>query len=50
MTIGCTTGFGGQLKDIAAIPLMVAERHMGRLEDSFFIMTHVLCYALMGDM
>lgn len=44
-TIGCTTGEGGKLKDLAKIPLLVPSNHMGHLEDCFFIMTHVLCYA-----
>jgi len=48
-TIGCTTGEGGRLKDIATIPLQVPSMHMGHLEDCFFAMTHVLCYAFMED-
>jgi len=44
-TIGLTTGAGGQLKDLAQLPLLVPTEHMGRLEDSFFILTHILCYA-----
>ena len=46
-TIGLTTGEGGKLKDLVKLPLTVPSRHMGRLEDCFFIMTHVLCYAFM---
>ena len=46
-TIGLTTGAGGSLKDLVTLPLVVPSRHMGRLEDCFFIMTHVLCYAFM---
>lgn len=46
-TIGLTTGEGGKLKDLCQLPLLVPSTHMGRLEDSFFIMTHVLCYAFM---
>jgi len=46
-TIGLTTGDGGKLKDLVDLPLLVPSNHMGRLEDSFFIMTHVLCYAFM---
>lgn len=49
ITIGCTTGNGGELKDLAAIPLVVNSSHMGRLEDCFFVMTHVMCYAMMED-
>jgi D-sedoheptulose 7-phosphate isomerase len=46
-TIGLTTGEGGKLRELAKLPLLVPSRHMGRLEDCFFIMTHVLCYAFM---
>lgn len=46
-TVGLTTGQGGKLKDLVKLPLVVPSNHMGRLEDSFFIMTHVLCYAFM---
>jgi D-sedoheptulose 7-phosphate isomerase len=48
-TIGCTTGEGGKLKDLATIPLMVPSSHMGHLEDCFFVMTHVMCYAFIED-
>jgi hypothetical protein len=27
------------------LPLLVPTSHMGRLEDCFYMMTHVLCYA-----
>jgi len=46
-TIGLTTGEGGKLRDLVQLPLLVATKHMGRLEDCFFIMTHVLCYVFM---
>jgi D-sedoheptulose 7-phosphate isomerase len=46
-TIGLTTGEGGKLKDQVDLPLVVPSRHMGRLEDCFFIMTHIVCYAFM---
>ncbi len=46
-TVGLTTGDGGKLKDLVTLPLLVPSRHMGRLEDCFFVMTHVLCYAFM---
>jgi D-sedoheptulose 7-phosphate isomerase len=46
-TIGLTTGEGGKLRDLVKLPLVVPSRHMGRLEDCFFIFTHVLCYAFM---
>jgi D-sedoheptulose 7-phosphate isomerase len=48
-TIGLTTGADGRLRDIAALPLLVPSSHMGRLEDSFFVMTHILCYAFIED-
>ena len=46
-TIGLTTGEGGRLKDLANLALLVPSRHMGRLEDCFFILTHILCYVFM---
>lgn len=48
-TIGLTTAQGGRLKELATLPLLVPSRHMGRLEDCFFIMTHILCYAFIED-
>jgi D-sedoheptulose 7-phosphate isomerase len=44
VTVGLTTGEGGKLKDSVSIPLTVPHSHMGRLEDCFFVMTHILCY------
>lgn len=49
ITIACTTAKGGKLKDLARIPLLVPSSHMGHLEDCFFAMTHVLCYAFIED-
>jgi len=46
-TIGLTSGEGGQLRERVALPLLVPSKHMGRLEDCFFVMTHILCYAFM---
>ena len=46
-TIGYTTGEGGKLKDLVNLPLLVPSNHMGRREDCFFILTHILCYAFM---
>jgi D-sedoheptulose 7-phosphate isomerase len=46
-TIGLTTGEGGKLRDLVTLPLLVPSSHMGRLEDCFFILTHVICYAFM---
>jgi D-sedoheptulose 7-phosphate isomerase len=48
-TIGLTTAEGGKLKDLVKVPLLVPSRHMGRLEDCFFAVTHILCYAFMED-
>jgi len=45
LSIGLTTGEGGKLKDLAGLPLVVPSTHMGRLEDCFFIITHILLYA-----
>ena len=44
-TIGLTTGAGGKLREAADLPLAVPSSHMGRLEDCFFILTHIMCYA-----
>jgi len=44
-TIGLTTSRGGRLKDVVQLPLLVPTDHMGRLEDCFFAVTHILCYA-----
>jgi D-sedoheptulose 7-phosphate isomerase len=46
-TIGLTTGEGGRLRELSQLSLLVPSSHMGRLEDCFFVMTHVLCYAFM---
>ncbi len=48
-TIGLTTDAGGKLKESAQLPLLVPTDHMGRLEDSFFILTHILCYAFIEE-
>ena len=45
-TIGLTSADGGSLRETAHLPLLVPSRHMGRLEDCFFVMTHILSYAL----
>ncbi len=46
-TIALTQSAGGALKDLAQLTLPVPSRHMGRLEDCFFIMTHIIVYAFM---
>ena len=48
-TIGITTTTGGMLREMAGLLLSVPSTHMGRLEDSFFIITHILCYAFIED-
>ncbi|MBM83273.1 MAG: phosphoheptose isomerase [Planctomycetaceae bacterium] len=48
-TVGLTTGEGGRLAEVSNLPLLVPSSHMGRLEDCFFIMTHVLCYYFMEE-
>lgn len=46
-TIALTQSAGGALKDVSALTLGVPASHMGRLEDSFFVLTHILMYAFM---
>lgn len=46
-TLGITSGESGALRNAVECCLPVPTRHMGRLEDCFFVLTHVLCYALM---
>lgn len=48
-TIGLTRADGGALKDLARLILPVSSNHMGRLEDCFFVMTHILAYAFMEE-
>ena len=48
-TIGLTTAYGGALKDMVNLTLEVPNNHMGRLEDCFFLMTHIIAYAFMED-
>ena len=45
ITVGLTTSSGGKLKDMADIPILVPTDYMGRLEDAFFVITHILAYA-----
>jgi len=46
---GCTTAESGKLREISSLPLLVPSGHMGHLEDCFYMMTHVLCYAFIDD-
>jgi phosphoheptose isomerase len=49
-TIGLTMAEGGKLRGLAELPLLVPSQHMGRLEDCFFVVTHILAYAFIeGD-
>jgi D-sedoheptulose 7-phosphate isomerase len=48
-TIGLTTDAGGKLRTLAQLPILVPSKHMGRLEDSFFAITHILCYAFIEE-
>jgi D-sedoheptulose 7-phosphate isomerase len=46
-TIGMTRAGGGALKDLVQLNLAVPSEHMGRLEDCFMVMAHILAYAFM---
>jgi len=48
-TIGLTSGQGGKLREISQLVLAVPTRHMGHLEDGFFLLTHILCYVFMEN-
>jgi D-sedoheptulose 7-phosphate isomerase len=48
-TIGLTTSESGTLRSLANLPLVVPSNHMGRLEDIFFALTHILCYAFIEE-
>ena len=46
-TIGMTRSGGGALKEEADLSLRVPDSHMGRLEDGFMVMAHIIAYAFM---
>ena len=46
-TIGMTRADGGALKGLVELNLGVPSDHMGRLEDCFSVMAHILAYAFM---
>jgi D-sedoheptulose 7-phosphate isomerase len=46
-TIAMTRAGGGALKEMAQLSLRVPESHMGRLEDGFMVMAHIIAYAFM---
>jgi D-sedoheptulose 7-phosphate isomerase len=48
-TIALTSSTGGILREIARLTLGVPNNHMGRLEDCFFVMTHIIAYAFMEE-
>ncbi|MEO1085001.1 MAG: SIS domain-containing protein [Acidobacteriota bacterium] len=47
--IAMTSGEQGQLRGLADVPLLVPSRHMGRLEDAFFVLSHTLAYPFIED-
>ncbi|HVP90515.1 MAG TPA: SIS domain-containing protein [Terriglobales bacterium] len=46
-TIGMTRADGGALRGLVGLRLAVPSGHLGRLEDSFTVMAHILAYAFM---
>ena len=46
-TIGMTRAGGGALKEMVDLSLRVPNGHMGRLEDGFMVMAHIIAYAFM---
>jgi D-sedoheptulose 7-phosphate isomerase len=46
-TIGLTQSGGGALREASQLTLAVPSTHMGRLEDCFFVLTHIMVYAFM---
>lgn len=48
-TIALTSGLQGQLRSMVQLPLLVPSKHMGRLEDCFFLLTHTLTYPFIED-
>jgi len=46
-TIGMTRSDGGALGKLVGLSLGVPDDHMGRLEDGFMVMAHILAYAFM---
>jgi D-sedoheptulose 7-phosphate isomerase len=46
-TIGMTRAGGGALGKLVGLNLAVPSDHMGRLEDAFMAMAHILAYAFM---
>ena len=48
-TIALTQAGGGLLRNIAQLTIAVPNKHMGRLEDCFFAVTHIIAYAFMEE-
>lgn len=46
-TIGLTRAEGGALGRLVGLKLAVPSDHMGRLEDGFMVLAHILAYAFM---
>jgi D-sedoheptulose 7-phosphate isomerase len=46
-TVGLTKAGGGRLREISQLTLGVPASHMGRLEDGFTILMHIITYAFM---
>jgi D-sedoheptulose 7-phosphate isomerase len=46
-TIGLTRAGKGRLGKLVRLGLNVPSDHMGRLEDAFMVMAHILAYAFM---
>jgi len=46
-TIGMTRAGGGALGTLVGLNLAVPSDHMGRLEDGFMVLAHILAYAFM---
>ncbi|MEM8993838.1 MAG: SIS domain-containing protein, partial [Acidobacteriota bacterium] len=47
--IAMTSAEQGRLRELADVPLLVPSRHMGRLEDAFFVLSHTLAYPFIED-
>ena len=46
-TIGLTGG--GALADLVHLPILVPDKHMGRLEDAFSAICHAICYRFIEE-
>ena len=48
-TMALTSAEQGVLRELAELPLLVPSTHMGRLEDMYFLLTHLLVYPFIED-